>query len=84
MKTTKKSVAKKRIDDDLLPYYDLDYSKAKPNRFAGQSTSQTVVMLDVELSKIFRTEEEVTNALRLLVQAMPARNGGRRKKIAAR
>ncbi|MGB8644758.1 MAG: hypothetical protein WCF84_05945 [Anaerolineae bacterium] len=23
-------------DDDLLPHYDLDYSKAKPNRFAGR------------------------------------------------
>ena len=83
MKTTKRGAAKKRTDDDLLPYYDLDYTKAKPNRFAGQPKGQTIVMLDVELSKIFRTEEEVTNALRLLVQAMPARNGGRRKKIAA-
>jgi hypothetical protein len=23
-------------DDDLLPHYDIDYSKAKPNRFAGR------------------------------------------------
>jgi len=23
-------------DDDLLPEYDIDYSKAKPNRFAGK------------------------------------------------
>jgi hypothetical protein len=23
-------------DDDVRPEYDLDYSKARPNRFAGQ------------------------------------------------
>ncbi len=82
MKAIKKNKAEKQSEDDLLPYYDLDYSKAKPNRFAQQPREQTVVMLDVELSKIFRTEEEVTNALRLLVQAMPARTGGRRKATA--
>ncbi len=26
-------------DDDMLPEYDIDYSKAKPNRFAGQTIS---------------------------------------------
>jgi hypothetical protein len=25
-------------DDDLRPHYDFDYSKAKPNRFAGHVT----------------------------------------------
>ena len=26
------------MDDDLRPHYDFDYSKAKPNRFAGRVT----------------------------------------------
>ena len=34
-------------DDDLLPEYDLDYSKGRPNRYAGQiDKSQVVVILE--------------------------------------
>jgi hypothetical protein len=39
--------------DDLLPEYQLDYGKAKPNRFA--TGERTVVVLDEELSKVFKT-----------------------------
>lgn len=36
-------------DDDLLSEYDLDYSKGRPNRFAGQiDWSQNVILLDDE------------------------------------
>ena len=36
-------------DDDLLPEYDLDYSKGRPNRYAGQiDWSQGVILLDDE------------------------------------
>ncbi|MGA7978921.1 MAG: hypothetical protein WCA32_01685 [Chromatiaceae bacterium] len=33
--------------EDLLPEYDLDYSKAKPNRFAGQGKGAVTLDDDV-------------------------------------
>ena len=56
-------------DDELLPEYRFDYSKAKPNRFA--TGERTVVVLDEELSKVFKTPESVNKALRALLEAVP-------------
>ena len=55
--------------DELLPEYDLDYSKAKPNRFAGkyQQTQRTVV-LDSDVAEEFPSSESVNEALRFLVR----------------
>lgn len=68
MKTAKKWT---EIDDDLLPHYDVDYSKSRPNRFAKQAKENTFVMLDKKLSEVFRTPDDVKRALRSLLQAMP-------------
>ena len=36
-KETKRAIPVQMTDDDdVLPHYDIDYSKAKPNRFAGR------------------------------------------------
>ncbi len=59
------------MEDDLRPHYDVDYSRARPNRFAKMKKEQTAVLLDTELSKIFPTPEDVTHALRALVDAIP-------------
>ena len=56
--------------DDLLPEYEFDYSKAKPNCFPDEG-SRTVVVLDEELSGVFKTPESVSKALRALLEAMP-------------
>jgi len=79
MKTTKKVTHKRKQQDDLAAHYDFDYSKAKPNRFAGLPKDQMVVLLDKELSGIFRSPEEVTNALRSLIRAFPAKLRARKK-----
>ena len=55
--------------DELLPEYQFDYSKAKPNRFA--TGERTVVVLDEDLSKVFTTPESVSKALRALLEAVP-------------
>jgi hypothetical protein len=56
----------------MLPEYDFDYSKAKPNRFAGRiAKDQTVVLLDPELSKVFPDSESVNTALRAIIAAVP-------------
>ena len=73
VKTTSTPEAEYDAGDDLRPEYDLDYSKARPNRFAGQiDKSQVVVMLDPDVSEVFTTPESVTAILRALIGTMPA------------
>jgi hypothetical protein len=56
----------------MLPEYDFDYSKARPNRFAGKlSKERLVVLLDPEVSQVFTTPEAVNAVLRALVTALP-------------
>ena len=70
----KLSTAKARINksEDMLPEYNFDYNKAKVNRFAGRiSKERVVVLLDSEVSEVFRTPESVNTVLRALITAMP-------------
>lgn len=55
-------------DDDLLPEYDFDYSKAKPNRFAEKYNNQIqkTVVLDSDVAVDFPSSEAVNEALRFL------------------
>jgi hypothetical protein len=69
----KRRIKLEPLDDDLRPHYDIDYSKARPNRFAKLPKEQTIVLLDKEVSKIFRTPEQVNHALHALIDAMPAK-----------
>jgi hypothetical protein len=51
----KKSKARStpRKSADMLPEYDFNYRKAKPNRFAGRiSKERVVVVLDSEVSQV--------------------------------
>lgn len=54
---------------ELLPEYDLDYSKAKPNRFAEKynRTCRTIVLAS-DVADDFPTSEAVNEALRFLVR----------------
>lgn len=56
--------------DDLLPEYDFDYTKAKPNRFAASQRARTVV-LDEDIAEVFTTAESVNRALRALLEVVP-------------
>lgn len=57
---------------DMLPECDLDYRKAKPNRFAGRiSNERVVVLLDPEVSQVFTTSKSVNKVLRALINALP-------------
>lgn len=70
----KKSTARSatRKSHDMLPEYDFDNRKAKPNRFAGRiSSERVVVLLDPEVSKVFTTPASVNTVLRALITAMP-------------
>jgi len=65
-------MAKAEPAGDLRPEYEFDYAKARPNRFAGRGTPESVVVvLAPDVAKVFRTPESVNTALRALVAAMP-------------
>ena len=58
--------------DEMLPEYQLDYSKAKPNRFVGRIEKKRVVIaLDPDVAKVFSDSESVNNVLRALITTMP-------------
>lgn len=61
-------------EGDLLPEYDIDYSKARPNPFAARANARSVtVMLDPDVAEVFTTAEAVNKALRAFIEAIPAR-----------
>jgi hypothetical protein len=58
--------------EDMLPEYHLDYSKARPNRFAkGIAEGSLVVVLEPELAQVYKTPERVKAILEAIAQAMP-------------
>jgi hypothetical protein len=68
-KIMKKTTTK--VSDGLQPEYKFDYTKAKPNRFAGRMGDRTVVVLDPDVAEVFTTPDSVNAALRALISAMP-------------
>ena len=60
------------LDDEMLPEYNFNYEKAKPNRFAAQSRKKmTVVVLDEDVAQVFTTPESVNKALKALIEVVP-------------
>jgi len=43
--------------DDLLPEYDIDYSQARPNRFAGREIASKTVKRDSDVVAVFKADE---------------------------
>jgi hypothetical protein len=55
--------------EEMSPEYNLDYSKAKPNRFAEKyRQTQRAVVLDSDVAENFPSAESVNEALRFLVR----------------
>ncbi len=57
---------------DLLPEYDIDYSRAKPNRFAARLTEVRMVALSPDVAAVFPDADSVNAALRTLMQTASA------------
>lgn len=56
-------------NNELLPEYDLDYSKSKPNRYAAKyGQMQRTIVLDADVAENFPSAESVNEALRFLVR----------------
>jgi hypothetical protein len=63
---------KRVAPDSLRKEYRFDYRKAKPNRFAERAgDDRVVVVLDPDVSRVFRTPEDVNGILRALIDKMP-------------
>ena len=57
---------------DLRPEYKFDHATAKPNRFAGRTRPQPVVVaLAPDVAKVFKDEKSVNAVLRSIVKALP-------------
>ncbi|HRJ45138.1 MAG: hypothetical protein KJZ86_08175 [Caldilineaceae bacterium] len=57
--------------DDMPDSYELDYSKAKPNRFAPLLPEDSVmVVLEPDVAAVFSSSEAVNRALRALLAVM--------------
>ena len=57
-------------NQDMLPEYNFDYTKAKPNRFATEK-KPVIVTLDADIAEIFTDSEAVNKALRAILTALP-------------
>ena len=72
MKKTPTSSVRDIASDDMLPEYSIDYSKSRPNRFAGQiGKDQRAVILDPDIAEVFTTSASVNTVLRALIVTMP-------------
>lgn len=72
MKKTSASKAQDAPSDDLLPEYEFDYRKARPNRFADTiEEGSLVVVLEPDIARVFTTPESVKAVLRALIATMP-------------
>jgi hypothetical protein len=81
MKKTKPTSRRPKTGDDMLPEYEFDYSKAKPNRFAARLKSGVrAVVLDPDVARVFPTTESVNAVLRALIETMPRPAANGRKK----
>ena len=58
--------------DEIPEELELDYSKARPNRFAERykEANPLVVLLDPDIAEVFTTPEAVNKALRALITTM--------------
>ncbi len=60
------------LEDDLLPEYDFDFSKSHPNRFAKILKNQSnFIQLEPDIQKVFKNSDDVNNALRAFINAIP-------------
>ncbi len=72
MKRTPSETPAAEAADDLLPEYDFDYSKARPNRFVPHPAEKgRTIVLDPDIATIFKSSESVNAVLRALIRTMP-------------
>ncbi len=72
MKNTQNSETNPNTTEDLLPEYNFDYQKARPNRFVTEDKKKTItITLESDVAKVFTTSEQINTALRAILSAIP-------------
>jgi len=69
VKHTKDLAFDKKEIEEMLPEYEFDYKKARPNRFV-EKTAVTVI-IEPDVAEYFSNSEAVNHALRSLISAIP-------------
>ena len=69
---------KKTPSDNMQAEYDLDYTQAKKNRFAGEQQTVSII-LDPDIDCVFKTSESVNKALRALLEVIPPKTEKQKK-----
>jgi hypothetical protein len=59
------------LEVDMLPEYNFDYSKARPNRFTASKDQTISIKLEPDVAEVFKTSEDVNKALRAILSAIP-------------
>jgi hypothetical protein len=72
MKTIRRRKSIQR-DEEMLPEYDLDWSKAKPNPYAARLKDTVAVVLEPDVAEVFPTSRVVNTLLRSVIAAVPRR-----------
>ncbi len=82
---TTKRETRNKVTDELRGEYSLDYSRARPNRFATRmATGSVAVVLDPDVALVFRTAASVNKLLRSVISAIPRGNGASKSPVAER
>ena len=71
MSNTQNFYSDRESKEDLLPEYNFDYSKARPNRFAASSNKTITVKLESDVARVFQTSDEVNRVLRAIISVIP-------------
>jgi len=72
MKKTLESKSRAVPVHDMRMEHRFDYSKARPNRFAARLRGeQSIVVLDPDVARVFKTPESVNRVLRALIETVP-------------
>ena len=71
MSNTQNSNSDREFQEDLLPEYNFDYSKARPNRFATSGDRTITVKLEPDVARVFQTSDEVNRVLRAIISVIP-------------
>ena len=57
------------IEDDLVPEYDFDYTKAKRNPY--YKGKRTFVEIDEEIIEVFQNPYEINKVLKAIIESLP-------------
>ena len=67
MKKTKENT--ESMNDELLPEYEIDYSKVKRNPYFKKN--RTFIEIDEEVAEVFRTSDNVNKVLKAIIKSLP-------------